>query len=88
MGSSSIHLNDEELLKFCDFLDIAQNTTEHLELEVVSNLDDAQSDLYIDLEEEDEGHRNLVIYSNRFSLILPFETKILENFSQFLRENK
>ena len=79
-GSSihSIRLNDFQLKRFCSLLDRAYSSTEYVD-------QDHSNGLYLAMEAEDEGHRNLCLIATSMNMTYTVQVKHLKSFSEFLR---
>ena len=65
---------------FCDFLDVSISHSNFTSIESAS--------IYIALEEEDDGHRNLCLYDKYIQVIIDLDTNIISALSNFLRNYK
>lgn len=74
----SILLTDYECEKFCKLLETAASNKEYVDLSLPDGL-------YIALEDEDEGTRNLCLRDKRLYNILNLEVRHFNKFVEFLR---
>jgi hypothetical protein len=80
-SQNSIQINDAQLLHFCKFLEKAARSKKYIDLEGFPGM-------YIALEDQDEGTRNLCLISGKTYMVYNLPVKQLKNWAKFLRDNK